>query len=72
MSRKIVYIILVFLVIILASLIVFWWQIRTPLNPTGETKIFKVSKGDSAKVIAENLKDTDLIKNPFLFRLMFF
>ena len=72
MSRKIVYIILVFLVIILASLIVFWWQIRTPLNPTGETKIFKVSKGDSAKVIAENLKDTDLIKNPFLFRLYVF
>ena len=72
MSRKIVYIILVFLIIILASLIVFWWQIRTPLNPTGETKIFKVSKGDSAKVIAENLKDTDLIKNPFLFRLYIF
>lgn len=72
MGRKIVYIILVFLIIILVSLIIFWWQIRTPLNPTGETKIFKVSKGDSAKVIAENLKDTGLIKNPFLFRLYIF
>ena len=72
MSRKIVYIILVFLVIILVSLIIFWWQIRTPLNPIGETKIFKVSKGDSAKVIAENLKDAGLIKNPFLFRLYIF
>jgi len=72
MSRKIVYIILVFLVISLISLIVFWWQIRTPLNPTDETKIFKVSKGDSAKVIAENLKDAGLIKNPFLFRLYIF
>ncbi len=72
MSRKIVYIILVFLVVILVSLIIFWWQIRTPLNPTGETKIFKVSKGDSAKVIAENLKDTGLIKSPFLFRLYIF
>ena len=72
MSRKIVYIILVFLIIILVSLIIFWWQIRTPLNPIGETKIFKVSKGDSAKVIAENLKDTGLIKNPFLFRLYIF
>jgi len=72
MSRKIIYIILVFLVFILVSLIIFWWQIRTPLNPTGETKIFKVSKGDSAKVIAENLKDTGLIKNPFLFRLYIF
>jgi len=72
MSRKIVYIILVFLVIILISLIVFWWQIRTPLNPTGETKIFKVEKGNSAKVIAENLKNAGLIKNPFLFRLYIF
>ncbi|MDP3142425.1 MAG: endolytic transglycosylase MltG, partial [Candidatus Omnitrophota bacterium] len=72
MGRKIVYIILVFLVIILVSLIVFWWQIRTPLNPTGETKIFKVSKGNSAKVIAENLKNAGLIKNPFLFRLYIF
>lgn len=72
MGRKIVYIILVFLIIILVSLIIFWWQIRTPLNPIGETKIFKVSKGDSAKVIAENLKDTGLIKNPFLFRLYIF
>ena len=72
MSRKIVYIVLVFLVIILISLIVFWWQIRTPLNPTDDTKIFKVEKGDSAKVIAENLKNTGLIKSPFLFRLYVF
>ncbi|MDP2946414.1 MAG: endolytic transglycosylase MltG [bacterium] len=72
MNRKIIYIILVFLVIILISLIVFWWQIRTPLNPTGETKIFKVEKGDSAKVIAENLKNSDLIKSSFLFRLYVF
>ena len=72
MGRKIVYIILAFFVIVLVSLIIFWWQIRTPLNSTGETKIFKVEKGDSAKVIAENLKDTGLIKNPFLFRLYIF
>ncbi len=72
MSRKIVYIILAFLVIILISLIIFWWQIRTPLNPTGETKIFKVEKGNSAKVIAENLKNAGLIKSPFLFRLYIF
>jgi len=72
MSRKIVYIILVFLVIVLVSLIIFWWQIRTPLNPTGETRIFKVEKGDSAKIIAENLKDAGLIENPFLFRLYIF
>lgn len=72
MGRKIVYIILVFLVIVLVSLIIFWWQIRTPLNPTGEVKIFKVEKGDSAKVIAQNLEKAGLIKNPFLFRLYVF
>lgn len=72
MSKKIVYIVLVFLVIISIPLIIFWWQIRMPLNPTGEAKIFKVEKGDSAKVIAENLKNAGLIKNPFLFRLYVF
>ena len=72
MNRKIVYIILAFLVIILVPLIIFWRQIRMPLNPTGETKIFKVSKGDSAKVIAENLKNAGLIENPFLFRIYIF
>lgn len=72
MSRKIIYIILVFFVVILVSLIIFWWQIRTPLNSTGETKIFKVEKGDSAEVIAENLEKAGLIKNPFLFRLYVF
>lgn len=72
MGRKIVYIILVFFVIILVSLIIFWRQIRTPLNPTGETEIFKVEKGNSAKAIAENLQNAGLIKNPFLFRLYVF
>ena len=72
MNKKIVYIILAFLVIVLVSIIIFWRQIRTPLNPTGETKIFKVSKGDSAKVIAENLEEANLIESPFLFRLYVF
>ncbi len=72
MSRKIVYIILAFFVIVLISLIIFWWQIRTPLNSAGEVKIFKVSKGNSAKVIAQNLEKAGLIKSPFLFRLYVF
>lgn len=72
MNKKFVYIILAFLVIVSVSLIIFWWQIRTPLNPTGEAKIFKVEKGDSAKVIAENLKNAGLIKSSFLFRLYVF
>ncbi|MCX6813827.1 MAG: endolytic transglycosylase MltG [Candidatus Azambacteria bacterium] len=72
MSKKIIYIILIFLFIILVSLIIFWWQIRTPFSSAGEIQIFKVEKGDSAKVIAENLKNAGLINNPFLFRLYVF
>jgi len=72
MSRKIVYIILIFFIGISIPPLIFWWQIKTPLNPAGETKILKVEKGDSAKVIAENLKSAGLIKSPFLFRLYVF
>lgn len=72
MSRKIVYIILAFLVIVLISLLIFWWQIRTPLNSAGEVKIFKVEKGNSAKIIAQNLEKAGLIRSPFLFRLYVF
>jgi UPF0755 protein len=72
MNRKIVYLILIFLIIVAIPPLIFWQQIKTPLNPAGETKIFKVEKGDSAQVIAQNLKNAGLIKNPFLFRLYVF
>ncbi|MEK7578580.1 MAG: endolytic transglycosylase MltG [Patescibacteria group bacterium] len=72
MNKKFIYVILIFLIAALISLFVFLWQIKTPLSPKKEPVIFKVEKGDSAKIIAENLKNAGLIKNPFLFRLYVF
>ncbi|MBU2082340.1 endolytic transglycosylase MltG [Patescibacteria group bacterium] len=72
MSKKIAYVILIFFVIIFATLFIFWWKIRTPLSSSGETIILKVEKGESAQTIAENLKNAGLIKSPFLFRLYVF
>ena len=72
MNKKFIYIILIFLTATLVSVFIFWWQIKTPLDPKGETVIFKVEKGDSAETIAENLKTAELIKSPFLFRLYVF
>lgn len=73
MNKKIIYIIFLFFVIIFAILaIIFWWQIRISFSESAEVKIFKVLKGESAKIIAEHLKDSGLIKNPFFFRLYVF
>lgn len=72
MGRTIFYASLIILIFILIFVFVFWRQIRTPLNASGETVIFKVEKGDSAKIIALNLKKAELIKNPFIFRLYVF
>ncbi|MFH1392790.1 MAG: endolytic transglycosylase MltG [Patescibacteria group bacterium] len=72
MSKKFAYAILIFFVIAFAALFIFWWKIRTPLNISGEIRILKVEKGESAQTIAENLKNAGLIKNPFLFRLYVF
>ncbi|MBI4919919.1 endolytic transglycosylase MltG [Candidatus Azambacteria bacterium] len=72
MNKKIIYIILFLIAVVFISAFIFWRQIKTPLNPAGETKIFKVAKGDSAKTISENLKKSGLIKSPFLFRLYVF
>src|SRR3989344_4497876 len=51
---------------------IFWWQIRTSLNSSGDNIIFKVEKGESAKIIAEHLKNSNIIKNPFFFQLYVF
>ena len=54
-------------------LVVFWWQIKTPLDSiSGKTIIFKVEKGDSAKTVALNLKKAELIKSSFNFRFYVF
>ena len=72
MNKKIAYAILIFFVIIFATLFIFWWKIKTPLSSSGETIILKVEKGESAQTIAENLKNVGLIKSPFLFRFFVF
>ncbi len=72
MGRIIFYASLIITVFFLIFIFIFWWQIRIPLNSSGETIIFKVLKGDSAKTIAENLKKAELIKSPFTFRLYVF
>jgi len=72
MNKKVAYTILIVFIIAFSTLFIFWWKIRTPLNSAGEIRIFKVEKGESAKTIAENLKNVGLIKNPFLFRLYVF
>lgn len=51
---------------------IFWWQIRTPINSEGGAVVFKVNKGDSAKIIANNLFKSGLIKNQFIFQLYSF
>ena len=72
MRKIILYVIPVFIFVVFLFLVVFWWQIRTPLDSAGEKIIFKVEKGDSTKSIAENLKKAELIKNSFNFRLYVF
>ena len=73
MHKIIIIGILVILFAVFISLIIFWWQIRTPLNPQAEgNAIFIVEKGDSAKIIANNLVKAGIIKNPFIFQLYVF
>ncbi|MBI2446804.1 MAG: endolytic transglycosylase MltG [Parcubacteria group bacterium] len=73
MNKKIIYVIFMFFVAAFAvSTLVFWWQIRTPFSRSVEIKLFKVLKGESAKVIAEHLKNSNLIENPFFFQLYVF
>jgi len=72
MIRGFLYGIFAIFIIIFIFLIVFWWQIRTPLNSAGENIILNVEKGDSAQTIADNLVKAGLIKRPFIFRLYVF
>jgi len=73
MNKKIIYVIFMFFAAAFAaSALVFWWQIRTPLSRSAEIKLFQVLKGESAKIIAEHLKNSNLIENQFFFQLYVF
>ena len=72
MMRKLIYIFLTVAALVFILMFYFWWRIRTPFSAVGEKIIFKVEKGQSAKTIAENLKNADLIDETFIFRLYVF
>ncbi len=73
MNKKIIYVIFIFFAVTFAtSTFVFWWQIKTPFSRSAEVKLFKVEKGESAKIIAEHLKNSNLIENQFFFQLYVF
>lgn len=73
MRKIIFYNSLIFIFVVFLFLVVFWWQIRTPLDSiSGKTVIFKVEKGNSAKTVAVNLKKAELIKSSFKFRFYVF
>ncbi len=73
MRKVIFYGTLIFIFVVFLFTVVFWWQIRTPLDSiSGKTVIFKVEKGDSAKTIADNLFKNHLIKRYSAFRFYVF
>lgn len=72
MRKLILYCLLALIVIGFLLLFFFWLQIRKPLSSSTETTVFKVFKGESAEIIAEHLKSSELIKSPFIFRLYVF
>lgn len=79
MLKIVFYCVLIFLIIILISSVIFWWQIRIPFHESSDLLdgeagkvIFKVEKGQSAETIANNLVSEGLIENPFIFRLYVF
>lgn len=73
MSKKIVYVIFIFFTaVFVISIGIFWWQIRTPISLSAEVKLFKVERGESAKIVADNLVKAGLIKNSFIFQLYTF
>ena len=72
MKKIIFYLSLIIFLFFLIFVVILWWRIRAPINVNGEKVIFKVEKGESAKVIAKHLKDAGIIKNPFFFQLYVF
>lgn len=72
MKKIIFYAGLIIFASFLIFIAIFWWQIRKPFDLIGKNIIFKVEKGESAKIIAEHLKNSNLIKNTFFFQLYVF
>ena len=64
-------ILIVFVIIVFSALSIWWNDMLLPVNPNNKmTSIFVVSKGDTVREVAYNLKTKRLIKNPIMFFLL--
>lgn len=63
--------IIVFLVLIFGGVLAWWINGVSAVNPSDKTqKAFSVKRGDSVKIIANNLKSEGFIKDPVIFFLV--
>ncbi len=51
------------------AILFFWLAIKTPQNPLGQSRIFKIEPGESAQSIARRLESDGIIRSAFYFRL---
>jgi len=63
------YILLLFLMLLIGSWVAQGFYL--PLSNEGEPKNFQVEAGQGVFEVSENLEDEDLIKNDFLFNILF-
>lgn len=63
---------IVFLLVLVCSAVfgILWWKIETAAPSTSPEEVrFVITRGSSAETIGRNLKEANLIKNPFAFKL---
>lgn len=64
-------IVIIFPIIVILAFAIWWNDMLLPVNPNNKmTSIFVVSKGDTVREVAYNLKTKRLIKNPIMFFLL--
>ena len=64
-------IVIIFPIIVILAFAIWWNDMLLPVNPNNKmTSIFVVSKGDTVREVAHNLKTRRLIKNPIMFFLL--
>jgi UPF0755 protein len=61
--RKILIVVDIGLIFVLVCLLIFFYQLETPLNRDTGEKIFVVEEGQGLEEIAENLKTQEIIRN---------
>ena len=64
-------IVIIFPIFVILAFAIWWNDMLLPVNPNNKmTSIFVVSKGDTVREVAHNLKTRRLIKNPIMFFLL--